>query len=767
MNMGRISRLLILFMSFSLSGQATTEQGDKKKGRYEVSYSRSDMGGGGYITGIVQDYHNPDILYARSDVAGVFKTTNGGKSWDAINSGMNLVSDHYCHSLAINPFDSKMLLRASGDVRSFKFTGRIHKSTDGGNHWKLVKDKLDFWGNGDTRMLGELIAFDPLQKGRIAVGTYSKGVYISNDNGEHWSYSGLKDERISFVRFYKGKMYVGTIPDSALPGKTGYSKEQIAKDMLLTQDRLRHKTFGCIYVSEDYGKHWNVLYQIENVGILEMEIMNEGNVLLFISDKGVYRSVDGGKHFYWIEDEYLPRTSRYQTVTVSPVDSNVVYTAEKYARSAALPIYKSDDFGASWYLLSPGLKKENLQEFPKFHGKEPKMLGGSISHILPDCRDRNRLYFSNFWGVTQTSDGGHNYTGNHFRGLETLCMEQLTRHPYCKEYLFAGICDHPLYYSDDDGVSYRSVDLLDGPARIVCCSKWSPFVYWVAQRKGEYCDFLYSTDLGKTGKRKRIGTKDNFVQCLIEDNTCKGKLWMMMEGETEGEFGKGGGAGIYMSANNGDTWDKVHTPFFDQAKTIPVFKEYIDNNFMAIVTYQTKNGCGTNKLMAMDCQRNSLYVGEWCTGLFRTDNEGMHWEDISHGLPFDKKNNSILNFVYPHPFMEGRLYAGFWNGGLWESCDFGKHWKKVTMPGMKNINATAMHIDCNREGECVTVLACANHLLANHPTAIFIREGDEKWTNIYDPALGAMKWVDIVIDAKEQSIHLATVGSGIIRLKYK
>ena len=94
------------------------------------------------------------------------------------------------------------------------------------------------------------------------------------------------------------------------------------------------------------------------------------------------------------------RTSRYQTVTVSPVDSNVVYTAEKYARSAALPIYKSDDFGASWYLLSPGLKKENLQEFPKFHGKEPKMLGGSISHILPDCRDRNRLYFSNFWGVS-------------------------------------------------------------------------------------------------------------------------------------------------------------------------------------------------------------------------------------------------------------------------------------------------------------------------------------------------------------------------------
>lgn len=107
-----------------------------------------------------------------------------------------------------------------------------------------------------------------------------------------------------------------------------------------------------------------MLYQIENVGILEMEIMNEGNVLLFISDKGVYRSVDGGKHFYWIEDEYLPRTSRYQTVTVSPVDSNVVYTAEKYARSAALPIYKSDDFGASWYLLSPRFEERKFAGIP-------------------------------------------------------------------------------------------------------------------------------------------------------------------------------------------------------------------------------------------------------------------------------------------------------------------------------------------------------------------------------------------------------------------
>ena len=59
--------------------------------------------------------------------------------------GLDKMSDHYCHSLVLDPFDNQSLLRASGDVRDFHFVGRIHRSTDGGKSWYLVKDGLDYY----------------------------------------------------------------------------------------------------------------------------------------------------------------------------------------------------------------------------------------------------------------------------------------------------------------------------------------------------------------------------------------------------------------------------------------------------------------------------------------------------------------------------------------------------------------------------------------------------------------------------------------------
>lgn len=77
------------------------------------------------------------------------------------------MSDHYCHSLVLDPFDNQSLLRASGDVRDFHFVGRIHRSTNGGKSWYLVKDGLDYYGNGPTRQFGELLCYNPDKKEKL------------------------------------------------------------------------------------------------------------------------------------------------------------------------------------------------------------------------------------------------------------------------------------------------------------------------------------------------------------------------------------------------------------------------------------------------------------------------------------------------------------------------------------------------------------------------------------------------------------------------
>ncbi|NJO69226.1 MAG: hypothetical protein HC830_08050 [Bacteroidetes bacterium] len=95
---------------------------------------QSYMGGGGYITGLLINPINPDIVYARCDVAGMFKSVDGGKSWEAINNGMTECHHHSVETFAIHPTDPDILFRCSGEARDHKMTGTIHKSVDGGKN---------------------------------------------------------------------------------------------------------------------------------------------------------------------------------------------------------------------------------------------------------------------------------------------------------------------------------------------------------------------------------------------------------------------------------------------------------------------------------------------------------------------------------------------------------------------------------------------------------------------------------------------------------
>ena len=245
--------VIVLCVNISTVGQPLKiDMRSTVKENYSVQAYQTDMGGGGYIVGIIQDIINPEVLYARSDVAGVFKSVNGGKSWMPCNAGLDKMSDHYCHSLALDPFNNQSLLRASGDVRDFCFVGRIHRSTDGGKSWYLVKDGLDYYGNGPTRQFGELICYNPDRKGEVAAGTYSKGIWISRDSGESWKYSGLSGDRISCVKYYNNRIYVGTISDQAM-FKGELVKAQIKYKLGELQDFPRNKP-GRLYMSEDGGR---------------------------------------------------------------------------------------------------------------------------------------------------------------------------------------------------------------------------------------------------------------------------------------------------------------------------------------------------------------------------------------------------------------------------------------------------------------------------------------------------------------------------------
>jgi photosystem II stability/assembly factor-like uncharacterized protein len=66
---------------------------------------------GGRIQALATDPVTPSTLYAGTDAGGVFKSTNGGAAWSAVNSGL---TDYYGSALAIDPVIPNTLYAGTG-----------------------------------------------------------------------------------------------------------------------------------------------------------------------------------------------------------------------------------------------------------------------------------------------------------------------------------------------------------------------------------------------------------------------------------------------------------------------------------------------------------------------------------------------------------------------------------------------------------------------------------------------------------------------------
>jgi len=86
---------------------------------------------GGRVNVLVTDQSNPQTLYAGTDFGGVFKSTNGGDNWTAMNIGINTgQSNIFVQALALNPNTPETLYAGT--------SSGVFKSTDVGASWMAM-----------------------------------------------------------------------------------------------------------------------------------------------------------------------------------------------------------------------------------------------------------------------------------------------------------------------------------------------------------------------------------------------------------------------------------------------------------------------------------------------------------------------------------------------------------------------------------------------------------------------------------------------------
>ena len=153
-----------------------------------------EINGGGFVTGIVFHPTEPGLVYARTDVGGIYRLDSTTSRWIALNDDIGGLNNEFQHlgvlSIGLDPNDANRVVIATGQyagAETWKLPSRIYRSSDRGATWAYVTPGFKMSGNGEGRGTGERIAVDPVNGANILVGSSDTGIWRSTDSGATWT----------------------------------------------------------------------------------------------------------------------------------------------------------------------------------------------------------------------------------------------------------------------------------------------------------------------------------------------------------------------------------------------------------------------------------------------------------------------------------------------------------------------------------------------------------------------------------------------------
>ncbi len=269
--------------------------------------------GGLSISKLAFEPNNNKILIASTYNDGMFKSEDSGASWT------RLLSKIMVYDFVINPFDAKIIYAAGFCVNH----GCVVKTTDGGGSWNEVYKEGSTTNPNPVRGVG----INPKNPNQLVIGTLSGSVIKSADAGNTWQLVNNFADQVNRVLWQENNVYV------LLKGKGLYSGSGFVENLSdITTSLSKTYSIG------------NLSYTQETIDNFSQVFVDSTSVLLIYvtTNKGVYKTVDGGKTWELKKLPIKPSDSATRAIAISKASSNIVFT------SVASTIYKSLDGGTSW-----------------------------------------------------------------------------------------------------------------------------------------------------------------------------------------------------------------------------------------------------------------------------------------------------------------------------------------------------------------------------------------------------------------------------------
>jgi hypothetical protein len=242
------------------------------------------------------DPSTPTTLYAALAYYGVYKSSDGGNTWSAINTGLPAATGQDNWALAINPQNTSILYVGADNMG-------LYESTNGGATWTAASTGLPANANVAT------IAIDPKTPLTIYVGVYgaASGVYKSTNGGGAWSASGTGIAASTDIR-------------------TLTINPQTTSTLFAGVDDVAGVTTGGVYESSNGGASWSLTSAPQPgaaVHTLVFDPVTLSTIYVGYWYGGIYRSPDGGTTWAAFESGLTDLT--IHTIVIAQTNPLTIY----------------------------------------------------------------------------------------------------------------------------------------------------------------------------------------------------------------------------------------------------------------------------------------------------------------------------------------------------------------------------------------------------------------------------------------------------------
>jgi photosystem II stability/assembly factor-like uncharacterized protein len=538
-------------------------------------------------------------LWAPGGDRGLYKTEDGGKTWNAV---LTISENTGVSDVVMDPRDPDTLIAAAWQRRRHVFTlvnggpeSGLHKTTDGGKTWKkltsgLPKEKKLTSGLPKEEMGRIGLAFAPAEPDTVyalvetAAANKAGGTFRSTNRGETWEkqgdynpggpmyYQELFVDPKDPERLYSMDVFLKVSDDA---GKTWRNLGERYKHvdnhaMWIDPGDTDHYLVGCdggLYESFDRGATWRFFENLPVTQFYRVDVDNSSPVYFVYGGTQDNNTLGGpsrtfNAHGIANHDWFVTWGGDGFHARIDPTDPNIVYSTLQYgvlgrydrkSGEAVLiqPQEKPGDEPLRWnwdspLVLSPHKPTRLYFAAQRVFRSEDR--GDSWTPVSGDLTrqiDRNKLkVMGEVWGPDAVAKGqSTSFYGN---------IVSLEESPLVEGLLYVGTDDGLVQVTEDGGKTWRRQEAFPGVPETtyvsdLFASRFDANVVYAAfnnHKNGDFKPYLL-----------RSGDRGRTWASVAADLPARGSVWTIAEDTVDRDLlFVGTEFGLFFSRDGGKKW---------------------------------------------------------------------------------------------------------------------------------------------------------------------------------------------------------------------